>query len=85
VKCEVLLKESGFTNSGKGDRNEPKSEEPITSKILCFPSRCVVKHTVINIAAEHNLSFLPQLQGIAIALLFTTCFDRHKELNSKLR
>jgi len=22
--------ESGFTNSGKGDRNEPKSEGPIT-------------------------------------------------------
>jgi hypothetical protein len=25
--------ESGFTNSGKGDSNEPKSEGPITSKM----------------------------------------------------
>jgi hypothetical protein len=33
VKCEVMLIESGFTNLGKGDRNEPKSEGPITSKM----------------------------------------------------
>jgi len=26
---------SGFTNSGQGDRNEPKSEGPVTSR-MCF-------------------------------------------------
>ena len=29
----MILIESGLTNSGKGDRNEPKSESPITCQM----------------------------------------------------
>jgi len=49
VKCEVLLMGSGFTNLGKGDRNEPKSERPITSKMSEYvaPEMQMIMHQVM--------------------------------------